>query len=100
MMTESNNERQKPATQNQWGEQPSDNYGYASDEERRAKRGLEDWEMVEQMSETESSLKTWGISFSSPIVTVRMGVPSTTFRVPVHCTVPVIQVKSAILPLF
>ena len=62
MMTESNNERQKPATQNQWGEQPSDNYGYASDEERRAKRGLEDWEMVEQMSETESSLKTWGIS--------------------------------------
>ena len=30
-----------------WGSIPTDNYGYKDASERRAKRGLEDWEMVE-----------------------------------------------------
>lgn len=47
------------SVQNEWGQQPDDNFGYASDEERRAKRGLEDWEMVEQMSQSEGDLFAW-----------------------------------------
>ncbi|HXJ16830.1 MAG TPA: hypothetical protein VNM68_06495 [Candidatus Polarisedimenticolia bacterium] len=43
----------------EWGQQPDDNFGYASDEERRANRGLEDWEMVEQMSQSEGDLFAW-----------------------------------------
>ncbi|TLS67837.1 hypothetical protein FEF65_05150 [Mariprofundus erugo] len=47
------------SVEHQWGEQPDDHFGYASEDERRAKRGLEDWEMVEQMSEHESNLSAW-----------------------------------------
>lgn len=42
----------KPADQVNWGETPSDHLGYASESDRMQKRGLEDWEMVEKMSET------------------------------------------------
>jgi hypothetical protein len=44
---------------NQWGEQPEDNFGYATDEERRAKRGLEDWELLEGMSGSQPGLFAW-----------------------------------------
>ena len=40
------------AVENNWGVHPDDNFGYASEEERRAHRGLEDWEMVDQMSDS------------------------------------------------
>jgi len=33
--------------ENQWGSHPDDNFGYATDEERRTHRGLEDWELLE-----------------------------------------------------
>ena len=42
-----------------WGEIPEDNFGYASDEERRAKRGLEDWELVEKIPEWEQRKDYW-----------------------------------------
>ena len=36
-----------PAVKNgQWGKLPADHFGYASHAQRRAKRGLEEWEMV------------------------------------------------------
>ena len=38
-------------TKGDWGALPQDNFGYASNEERREKRGLEDWEMVETIPE-------------------------------------------------
>ncbi|HKI62524.1 MAG TPA: hypothetical protein VKA31_09545 [Mariprofundaceae bacterium] len=47
------------SVQNEWGQQPDDNFGYASEEERRASRGLEDWEMVEQMSQADGDLLAW-----------------------------------------
>jgi hypothetical protein len=46
-------------TKNEWGSQPEDNFGYASEEERRARRGLEDWEMLEQMSGSQPGLFDW-----------------------------------------
>ena len=42
-----NQEPVKAVEDAKWGELPADNFGYASDEERRAKRGLEDWELID-----------------------------------------------------
>lgn len=42
-----------------WGAQPDDNYGYISEEERREMRGLEDWEMVNNMSDSQPGLFAW-----------------------------------------
>jgi len=47
-----------------WGQKRSDHYGYASDEERLKKRGLEDWELVEQMDEVSNKkvpIWFWGV---------------------------------------
>jgi hypothetical protein len=46
-------------TESQWGAKPEDNFGYASEEERRANRGLEDWEMVDQMSDSQPGIFAW-----------------------------------------
>jgi hypothetical protein len=56
---------------NQWGNQPGDNFGYASEEERRAKRGLEDWELVERMSDSQPGVFPW---FRAVIGSVIVGV--------------------------
>ena len=32
--------------ESQWGQNPADHFGYGSDAERLAKRGMEDWELV------------------------------------------------------
>jgi len=45
--------------ENQWGAQPDNNFGYASENERRANRGLEDWEMLESMSKPQPGVRTW-----------------------------------------
>ena len=47
------------AIDNQWGDQPEDNYGYANEEERRKHRGLEDWELVERMSDDQPGVFPW-----------------------------------------
>ena len=47
------------ATDNRWGSQPDDNFGYASEEERRARRGLEDWELLEGMSSSQPGVFNW-----------------------------------------
>lgn len=43
----------------EWGEIPEDNYGYASDEERLANRGLEDWELVENIPKSQKGVPIW-----------------------------------------
>lgn len=50
---------QRTASDNQWGAHPEDNFGYASEEERRARRGLEDWEMLEGMSASQPGVFSW-----------------------------------------
>lgn len=42
-----------------WGEIPIDHLGYESDEMRKAKRGLEDWELVEKMPESQNPVPYW-----------------------------------------
>ena len=55
-------------TQSKWGTQPEDNFGYSSEEERRANRGLEDWEMVDQMSDSQPGIFTWFHSVAGSVV--------------------------------
>ena len=40
----------------------ADHYGYASDEERRLKRGLEDWELVESIPKSQKPIPKWFIA--------------------------------------
>ena len=52
----------------QWGAQPEDNFGYASEEERRANRGLEDWEMVDRMSDSQPGIFAWFHTVAGAVV--------------------------------
>lgn len=56
-----------------WGELPEDNFGYASDEERRAKRGLEDWELVEKIPESQQPVPRWFFGIIVAVVMVAVG---------------------------
>ena len=47
------------AVEKEWGKLPDDHFGYASDEERIAKRGLEDWELVEQIPKGQKRIPRW-----------------------------------------
>jgi len=49
---------QKP-THTDWGKAAGDHHGYASDEDRRNRRGLEDWELVEKMSSSRKRIPVW-----------------------------------------
>jgi hypothetical protein len=68
-----------------WGEQNKDNFGYASDEERLEKRGMEDWELVEKIPESQRNVPYWfmavvvivllvGVGLSFPFWGLRPGV--------------------------
>jgi hypothetical protein len=56
-----------------WGVLPADNFGYASDEERRAKRGLEDWEMIDAIPEAQLPVPRWFIGIIVAVVMVAVG---------------------------
>jgi hypothetical protein len=56
-----------------WGEIPEDNFGYASDEERRSKRGLEDWELVEKMPESQRGVPRWFLGIVVAVLLVAIG---------------------------
>lgn len=57
----------------EWGEEAHDHYGYASDEERRAKRGLEDWELVEKIPESQHKVPYWFIAVVVAVTLVAVG---------------------------
>ena len=60
--------RKLPETdKSRWGEKKEDHFGYASDEERLAKRGMEDWELVEKIPESQRGIPYW---FAAVVVVV------------------------------
>ena len=59
--------------ESKWGELPADNFGYASDEERRAKRGLEDWELVENIPDSQKPVPRWFIGIIVAVMLVAVG---------------------------
>lgn len=81
-------EMKKPELNNvepHWGEQRKDNFGYASDDERLEKRGMEDWELVEKIPESQNKVPYWfmavvvivllvGVGLSFPFWGLRPGV--------------------------
>ncbi len=70
---------EKPETRNlasvdpKWGEASTDHFGYASDEERRAKRGLEDWELVETIPESQKKVPYWFVAIIITVLLVAIG---------------------------
>ena len=68
-MTTNDDKEETPLSnvESNWGKRPEDHFGYASDEERMAKRGLEDWELVEKISESQKGVPYW---FVGVIITV------------------------------
>jgi hypothetical protein len=71
--------------ESQWGKHRKDNYGYASDKERLEKRGMEDWELVEKIPESQRKVPYWfmavvvivllvGVGLSFPFWGLRPGV--------------------------
>jgi len=60
-------------TREKWGEIPDDNFGYASDEERRNKRGLEDWELVEKIPQSQKGVPKWFLAVIVAVLLVAIG---------------------------
>lgn len=56
-----------------WGELPEDNFGYQSDEERRRHRGLEDWELVEKIPESQRRVPPWFFAVVVIVLLVAIG---------------------------
>ena len=62
-----------PGVESSWGERPDDHFGYASDEERMAKRGLEDWELVEKIPESQKGIPYWFVGVIITVLLVAIG---------------------------
>ena len=56
-----------------WGVEQSDHYGYASDQERRMKRGLEDWELVEKIPESQRTVPYWFVAVIVVVTLIAVG---------------------------
>lgn len=56
-----------------WGEESPDHFGYASDEERRTKRGLEDWELVEKIPESQRTVPYWFVAVIVVVTLIAVG---------------------------
>jgi len=57
----------------EWGKLPEDHFGYASDEERRRKRGLEDWELVEKIPESQRRVPAWFLAIIVVVLIAAFG---------------------------
>jgi hypothetical protein len=56
-----------------WGTHDKENFGYATDEERLERRGLEDWEIVEQLQESQPTTPYWFIAVVVIVLLVGVG---------------------------
>lgn len=56
-----------------WGVTPEDHFGYASDEERLATRGMEDWELVNSIPESQKPVPKWFIGVVLVVLLVAIG---------------------------
>ncbi len=71
--TTQRDERPAGGVKAEWGKIPEDHFGYASDEERRRKRGLEDWELVEKIPESQRRVPKWFIAVIVMVLLVAFG---------------------------
>lgn len=73
MSTEDEKKKNLTTVQSNWGEDAADHFGYASDAERRAKRGLEDWELVETIPESQKGIPYWFVAIIITVLLVAIG---------------------------
>ncbi len=59
--------------QSKWGETPADHFGYASDAERLARRGMEDWELVTKIPASQRRVPYWFIAVVVIVLLVAVG---------------------------
>ncbi|HEX7157079.1 MAG TPA: hypothetical protein VF229_07670 [Burkholderiaceae bacterium] len=57
----------------EWGKNPEDHFGYASDEERLAKRGMEDWELVSKIPASQRRVPYWFIAVVVIVLLIAVG---------------------------
>jgi len=61
------------ALKREWGKKPEDHFGYASDEERLSKRGMEDWELVDKIPESQRGVPLWFIAVILVVLLIAIG---------------------------
>jgi len=61
------------SVQSQWGETDAEHFGYESEEDRKSKRGLEDWELVERIPESQKSVPYWFFAVVLVVLLVGIG---------------------------
>jgi hypothetical protein len=61
------------AVRSEWGHTPENHFGYGSDQERRSKRGLEDWELVEKIPASQRRVPYWFIAVVVIVLLVAVG---------------------------
>jgi len=59
--------------ESEWGQKPPNHFGYASDSERLARRGLEDWELVHTIPESQRNVPAWFIAVVVVVLLIAIG---------------------------
>ncbi len=59
--------------QPEWGKADAEHYGYASEEERKNKRGLEDWELVDSIPQSQKPVPYWFYAIVVVVLLVAIG---------------------------
>lgn len=70
---EDNNLEISKDEETKWGVNRKDHFGYASDAERLEKRGMEDWELVEKIPESQLSVPYWFWAVVASVLLVGVG---------------------------
>jgi len=70
---QSNEEPELTPINSKWGEKPDDHFGYASEEERLSKRGMEDWELVDKIPESQRGVPAWFLAVIVVVLLVAIG---------------------------
>jgi len=76
-MSEEKQSTPSPSHEDEGKKRMADHFGYASDEERRRKRGLEDWEMVDSIPTSQKPIPKWFIAIIAGVtfVSISMSFP-------------------------
>ncbi len=72
-MTNTKNEIPSSVDKPKWGETPESHLGYKSKQERMDKRGLEDWEMVAAMEQSDNPIPYWFFAIFGVLLLVAIG---------------------------
>ena len=77
------------SVESQWGKVDAEHFGYESDEDRKSKRGLEDWELVEKIPESQKPVPYWFFAVVVVVLLVGIGLPLVRLGLPgrhcLHC---------------